>query len=154
MGTREEPVTVEMDRITIDYIPYETVTQVDNTLAPGITKIEVYGHSGYKVDTYRVVYGADGKEISRTFEARSTYKKLDELILAGPALSPSPSPSASAGTSPSPSEGASPSPSGTLSPSPSGLPSPSESPEDSPGTSPSPAAPDSPSPSTSALPTA
>ena len=60
-GTREDPISVEIERVITDTKPYETVTQEDDTLAPGITKKDVYGHTGYTVETYRVVKDAEGK---------------------------------------------------------------------------------------------
>ena len=40
------------------------------------------GLSGYKTQTYRVVY-INGKEVSREEETKSSYKKLDKIILTG-----------------------------------------------------------------------
>ena len=65
--------------------PYETVEKEDKSLAPGTRKQEQNGYTGYKVATYRCVYDKNGKLVSRTLEANSTYKSRNQIILVGPA---------------------------------------------------------------------
>ena len=53
-------------------------------------------YTGYVVDTYRVKYSKEtNKEISRTYEARSTYKKRDKVIAR--VASPEPKPTTPSG---------------------------------------------------------
>ncbi len=54
-------------------------------MAPGTRKQEQNGYTGYKVATYRCVYDKNGKLVSRTLEANSTYKSRNQIILVGPA---------------------------------------------------------------------
>jgi len=98
-GTREETRTVTIESVITGQTGYETVEEEDPSLAPGAKKVDTYGHTGYTVDTYRVVKDANGNVIRRDFEATSRYAKLDKKVLVGPTASPSVSPS----VSPSPS---------------------------------------------------
>ena len=63
--------------------PFEVVYEVDETLSPGTEKVKSNGYTGYKTESYRVVY-IDGVEVSRTKENTSTYKKFDKVILHNP----------------------------------------------------------------------
>ncbi len=73
---------VKLETKVLSKTPFQTVTEYDETLAPDQTKTKNGGYTGYKTETYRVVY-IDGKEVSRTFENKSTYTKLDKVILSG-----------------------------------------------------------------------
>ena len=82
-GTAFQNKTVKMATNKLSETPWTTITQVDNTLKPGEQVVKNNGFTGYTTETYRVVY-IDGVEVSRTFENRSVYRKLDKLILVGP----------------------------------------------------------------------
>jgi len=83
MGNQVTPgKEVKMETKVLEKTPFETLTEYDPTLAPDETKEKNGGYTGYKTETYRVVY-IDGKEVSRTFENKSTYTKLDKVILSG-----------------------------------------------------------------------
>ncbi|MBR5390780.1 MAG: G5 domain-containing protein, partial [Clostridia bacterium] len=58
----------------------EIERKLDTSLAPGTEKVDSNGYTGYKTVSYRVVY-IDGKEVSRTLENNSTYKKYNKVIL-------------------------------------------------------------------------
>ena len=73
---------VKLETTVLEKTPFETVTQYDPELAPDETKVKNAGYTGYKTETYRVVY-IDGVEVSRTKENKSTYTKLDKVILSG-----------------------------------------------------------------------
>ncbi|NCB06283.1 MAG: DAK2 domain-containing protein, partial [Clostridia bacterium] len=45
----------------------------------GTEKVKSNGYTGYATETWRVVY-ENGKEVSRTFENKSTYKMYDKII--------------------------------------------------------------------------
>ena len=62
--------------------PYEEQHVYDPTLAPNEVKVKNVGYTGYKANTYRIIY-INGTEVSRTFEASSTYKRLDKVTLYG-----------------------------------------------------------------------
>lgn len=90
LGTKTQNKKVEIATSTLSSDPFQVVYQDDPTLQPGATKVKSGGYPGYKTQSYRVVY-VDGKEVSRTLENTSTYKRLDKVILQGPALPEEPS---------------------------------------------------------------
>ena len=49
----------------------------------GETKTITSAYTGYKVQTYREIYDADGNLVSSTEEAYSYYKKRDKVIARG-----------------------------------------------------------------------
>lgn len=78
---------VKIETTQLSKTPFEVVYEVDETLAPGTESVKSNGYTGYKTESYRVVY-IDGKEVSRTFENKSTYKKYDKVILHNPTAAP------------------------------------------------------------------
>ncbi len=137
IGYRDSDYTVEIERDVLSSTPFQEITKVNDALAPGSKKVTVDGHSGAVVQTYRVVKDSLGNVVSRSAEAKSTYRKVDKVTELGPGLVPTggpvgPSPSQEPAPSPSPSPSASPSPSPSApddpSPSPSGEPEPDPSP--------------------------
>jgi len=78
-----ENKVVKIETTQLSKTPFEVVYEIDETLAPGTEKVDSNGYTGYKTESYRVVY-IDGKEVSRTFENKSTYKKYDKVILHNP----------------------------------------------------------------------
>jgi vancomycin resistance protein YoaR len=113
LGTKTDENKVSIERVVSDPKPYEVIYKPDSSIAIGAQKKDVDGHTGYTVNTYRVIKDAKGKVISRTFEAKSVYKKLDEVILVNPAdpvlgpaqipeVSPTPSPETTPEPTPTP----------------------------------------------------
>lgn len=87
-GTQTVPnKEVKIETTQLSKTPFEVVYEVDETLAPGTEEVKSNGYTGYKTESYRVVY-IDGKEVSRTFENKSTYKKYDKVILHNPTAAP------------------------------------------------------------------
>ena len=84
-GTNLSGQSVKMEYNILSSTPYETVEKEDKSLAPGTRKQKQNGYTGYKVATYRCVYDKNGKLVSRTLEANSTYKSRNQIILVGPA---------------------------------------------------------------------
>lgn len=96
VGTKTTDETVKIEYELISSTPYEIVEEVDESLAPGESKVKVSGYTGYVADTYKYVYDKDGELISKTFMARNTYRTMKRVILVGPEeeeVSPDPSPS-------------------------------------------------------------
>ena len=163
-GTKTNTNYIDVQYVVISSTPYDTIQKEDESIAPGTTKNQTDGHTGYVVETYKYIYDENDELISKTFIARSPYRKQDKVVLVplgtltpvspspSPSASPSESPSASPSTSPSPSPSASPSESPSASPSTSLSPSPSASPSPSPSASPTPSPSESPAPSSSASP--
>ena len=84
VGTKENDHTVTMERETLVTKPFETIYVNNPNLAAGASVTTTAGHTGYTVDTYRVIKDAKGNEISRTFEAKSTYRRVDAVVERGP----------------------------------------------------------------------
>jgi len=83
IGTQETPgKSVKVVTEILSTNPFEEQHVYDPTLAPDEVKVKNVGYTGYKANTYRIIY-IDGKEVSRTFEASSTYKRLDKVTLYG-----------------------------------------------------------------------
>ena len=83
VGTQTQNKKVEIVTQTLSSDPFQTIYEDDPSLEPGKTKTKTGGYPGYKTVSYRVVY-VDGKEVSRTLENNSTYKRVDKVILRGP----------------------------------------------------------------------
>ncbi len=89
MGTKTVNKTVEIKTDRLEYTPYETKTIVDETMAPGTSRVgNASGHSGKKTVSYRLVY-VDGELVSKTLENYSTYTKLDVVTYVGPQITTS-----------------------------------------------------------------
>ena len=78
---------VQMATTRLSHTPFQTVYVVDPTLAVGDEKTDQTGYTGYRTETWRVVY-IDGVEVSRTFENKSAYTKYDKVVLHNPATPP------------------------------------------------------------------
>lgn len=79
-GVNKE-VKVETKVLSKD--PFEIVETPDESIPAGEKKVKNNGYTGYKTESYRVVY-IDGKEVSRTLENKSTYTRLDKTYLVNP----------------------------------------------------------------------
>ena len=103
LGTQTQPnKTVKIETKILEKIPFEVQRVLDETLTPGTEKVESNGYTGYKSETYRVVY-IDGVQISRELENRSTYKKYDKVIHYNPAPGqPAPDPTPTPEPAPEP----------------------------------------------------
>ena len=83
IGTQETPgKSVKVVTEILSTNPFEEQHVYDPTLKPDEVKVKNVGYTGYKANTYRIIY-IDGKEVSRNFEASSTYKRLDKVTLYG-----------------------------------------------------------------------
>ncbi|MBR4878614.1 MAG: VanW family protein, partial [Clostridia bacterium] len=83
IGTQETPgKSVKVITEILSTNPYEEQHVYDPTLAPNEVKVKNVGYTGYKANTYRIIY-IDGVEVSKTHEATSTYKRLDKVTLYG-----------------------------------------------------------------------
>ena len=68
--------------------PYETEYRETAELPWGVRQQQQSGYTGREVVTYRCLYSGDGELLSRTEEARSSYKSRNEIILVGTAGKP------------------------------------------------------------------
>lgn len=103
LGTQTQPnKTVKIETKILEKIPFEVQRVLDETLTPGTEKVESNGYTGYKSETYRVVY-VNGVQISRELENRSTYKKYDKVVHYNPAPGqPAPDPTPAPAPTPTP----------------------------------------------------
>lgn len=84
-GTKENDHRVEMKTVQLSKTPFTTVYEVDSSLSAGKTKTLVHAYTGYKYESYRCVYDGSGKQISKEFEASSTYSFRNKVIGVSPA---------------------------------------------------------------------
>lgn len=84
LGTKTDDNYVEMTNQFLSYSERKTVYQESESVAPGTTEVEQYGHNGYAVQTYRNVYAGDGTLLRSTKEAYSDYDRADKIVLVAP----------------------------------------------------------------------
>ncbi len=91
-GTKTEEKTVKITSNTLSTTPYTTKTVVNNNLKPGERIVHQAGQQGMTMDVYRHVYDKNGKLISKTYENRTKYVPMTEIIHVGPATAPTVTP--------------------------------------------------------------
>ena len=84
-GSNPDGIRVETQQETKSTTAWTTVYQPDANIRRGTTTESVTPLDGCEVETYRLVYDADGKLLSRTLENTSVYEKRDQVILYNPA---------------------------------------------------------------------
>lgn len=84
LGTKTDDHYVEMTNQFLSYSERKTVYQESESIAPGTSEVEQYGHNGYAVQTYRNIYAGDGTLLRSTKEAYSDYDRADKIILVAP----------------------------------------------------------------------
>ncbi|MGE4484645.1 MAG: VanW family protein, partial [Oscillospiraceae bacterium] len=84
-GTKTDDTYVKLQYELLKTIPNETIEQVDDTLKAGETKVKTSGHTGYIVNVYKYIYDGEDNLIETVFLSKDTYKKLDKVVLVGPA---------------------------------------------------------------------
>ena len=87
-GTKTDDTYVEMEYDELSTTPYETEYRETAELPWGVRQQQQSGYTGREVVTYRCLYSGDGELLSRTEEARSSYKSRNEIILVGTAGKP------------------------------------------------------------------
>lgn len=85
-GTKTDDTSVSMEQKRLSTSNYTVIKHVNPALAPGTKKVLTPGHTGVSVQTYRIVMDSQGNEISREPEAKSVYRKVDEVQEIGPDL--------------------------------------------------------------------
>jgi vancomycin resistance protein YoaR len=80
-GTKLDENYIKVDYVVLSEKGFSVVQKEDASIAPGETKEETSGHTGYVVETYKYLYDKDGNLISKTYIARSSYKSQDKVIL-------------------------------------------------------------------------
>ncbi len=89
LGTNVDGTYVKMSNEVLSKTPWETVYQEDASMAPGSPEVvKVTPYTGYKVNTYQTIYDKDGKVIDSHFEASSSYKVRNKVVVRAPAAAP------------------------------------------------------------------
>ena len=83
LGTNLTNKSVKISTTTLSKTPFETVYQLDETLPVDTTKVKNNGYTAYTTESYRIVY-ENGQQVSKTFENKSVYKRMDKVILENP----------------------------------------------------------------------
>ena len=138
-GTKENNYTVTMEREVLTETPYQTI-YMDNPDLPAGTQLRtVVGHTGYRVETFRVLTDPAGDLVSRTQEATSNYRRVDEVIERGPPKpEPDPTPAPTPEPTPDPTPAPTPEPTPDPTPEPAPAPTPDPTPEPTPAPTPDP----------------
>lgn len=74
---------VEIASETVETVPSQAETVVDNSLAPGQKEVVQYGRTGYKVNTYKSIV-RDGKAEERKLITRDYYRPKNTVYRVGP----------------------------------------------------------------------
>ena len=91
LGTNEQGISAKVTNQVLSTTPWETVYEVDETLAPGTPEsVKTTPYTGYKVQTFHTIYDKDGKVIDSHYEATSDYKVRHKVILQAPSAAPVP----------------------------------------------------------------
>ena len=85
-GNTEYKKRIEISAIIDRTLDFTTVTELDNTLAPGQEVVNNKGQLGYVVRSFRTFYDQAGKIVKSEQLDTDTYRPLNRLILKGPDL--------------------------------------------------------------------
>lgn len=92
LGTNVDGTYGRMTNEQLSTTPWETVYQVDETLAPGTPdSVKTTPYTGSKWRTFHTIYDKDGNVLDRHYEATSDYKARNKVILQAPPAAPAPS---------------------------------------------------------------
>lgn len=83
-GSLQYKQRIEISSIVDQTLDFSTVTEVDNTLAPGTQVVNIGGQLGYVVRSFRTFYGEDGAVIKSEKLATDSYRPLNRVVLMGP----------------------------------------------------------------------
>jgi len=87
-GAEPLDYSVKMEYKVLATYGYQELEEVDETKEPGYSHVEITPYVGYRVETYKTIYDADGNEVSKNLEATSSYSKRDKLTIVGPPETP------------------------------------------------------------------
>ena len=101
VGTKTDNYTVKITTETISTTA-PTVQEVsDNTLPVGESQVTDKGHTGYKVQSYRHVYDANGNVVTEGKESLSNYRMTPKVVHVGTKAPEAPAPETPAADTPS-----------------------------------------------------
>ncbi len=85
-GIKEEvEYDIEILSVVHSWTPWKTITETDNSLAPGQTKVTQNGIQGCKSTTYRI-RRKDGVEVNREVLSTDVYDAQPKVVKQGPAV--------------------------------------------------------------------
>ncbi len=87
-GNTEYKQHIEISSIIDKTLDFSTVTELDETLAPGQEVVNNKGQLGYVARSFRTFYDKNGKIVRTEQLDTDTYRPLNRLILKGPAVIP------------------------------------------------------------------
>ena len=73
-------VYITVEGVTTGTEDFQTVYEVDATLAPGTEMVKQEGRTGYTAEAYKIVWDKDGKQLSRSLLCKSQYLARDKII--------------------------------------------------------------------------
>ena len=139
-GTKTDDTYVVMEHNDLYKTDWKTVYKIDSSVGVGKTRELTSPYPGFKTESYRCIYDAEGNLISRTLESISVYRKRDRVLAINPADAakynvdpktgeplPEPTPT------PTPTPAPTPTPEPTPTPAPTPAPTPEVTPEPAPG---------------------
>jgi len=94
LGANVDGTTVQVTAETVSSTPWKTVYEDDPSLPAGTEQVKTSPYAGCTVKTYRSLYAADGQWLSTHYEATSTYKARNRVILRGVEAAPPTEPAA------------------------------------------------------------
>lgn len=80
---KETDPIVELESKILQTIKYTTVTNYDNTMLEGTSKVTQSPMNGYVSEGYKILKDANGKEISRTLISKDSYKQTSKIVVVG-----------------------------------------------------------------------
>ena len=86
LGIRQD-VEYEIEIVTtiLNYIPWRTIFETNNALAPGTERVLQQGGNGVNNVTYRI-FRLDGVEVSREELSRDVYSPMNRIVERGPVV--------------------------------------------------------------------
>lgn len=82
LGTKVDDKTVRLETEILSTKDWKTIEKQDSSLAPGTTKVDQTGTTGYNTVTYK--YVTVGGETTKSVANKSYYSKRDKVVLVGP----------------------------------------------------------------------
>lgn len=80
--TEEDPI-VELESVILETRKYTTVTNYDDTMPEGTSKVTQSPMNGYVSEGYKIIKDASGNVISRTLISKDSYKQTSKIVVVG-----------------------------------------------------------------------
>ena len=80
----EDGKYITVEAVTTGTHGFSTEYQTDFTLGPGEEKVIQEGRTGYSAEAYKIVWSADGKQLSKELLCTSRYQSRNKIVAVGP----------------------------------------------------------------------